>query len=422
MLTKISNKINLIPQILILSFPILIILGSFALNVFSIFFSLYAIFNFKKFNILDKKIIILFFSFIILIFPFESIEFKNSFFKYLSFFRFVLMLFGLIIFFENQNNKNNFFLKIYKIYTLILAIIIVDIVVEYLFGTNILGYSSYLDGRIASFTNDELIIGYIFCFVSLFTLIYIFKNTNVYYFFIIISIFLFISFIIGERSNFLKLLSLVVLFAFINYFYLEKFKIKNLFILIPVILFFSVSFYHLTKDTLQGKKLYRLLEINMPEESKTSFDIKEKYFESSHAPHYLTAYKIFLNQPIFGIGVNNFYLESQKNKYEDERLKFGGGARGSTHPHQLYLEIIAEVGLVGLIYFIFIFFYPIYLSLKSLIKIHELNIIPHLFLHLYFIFPILPSGSIFGTNTSIPFWFNLAILIYLSKKNLKIYG
>jgi hypothetical protein len=87
------------------------------------------------------------------------------------------MLFGLIIFFENQNNKNNFFLKIYKIYTLILAIIIVDIVVEYLFGTNILGYSSYLDGRIASFTNDELIIGYIFCFVSLFTLIYIFKNT-----------------------------------------------------------------------------------------------------------------------------------------------------------------------------------------------------------------------------------------------------
>jgi len=80
------------------------------------------------------------------------------------------------------------------------------------------------------------------------------------------------------------------------------------------------------------------------------------------------------------------------------------------------------VGLVGLIYFIFIFFYPIYLSLRSLIKIQELNIIPHLFLHLYFIFPILPSGSIFGTNTGIPFWFNLAILIYLSKKNLKIYG
>ena len=32
----------------------------------------------------------------------------------------------------------------------------------------------------------------------------------------------------------------------------------------------------------------------------------------------------------------------------------------------------------------------------------------------------IPSGSIFGTNTGVPFWLNLTILIYLSQKNLKI--
>ena len=422
MLIKVKDKINLVLQLLILLFPILIILGPLALNVFSIIFSLYAIFNFKKFRILDRKIIILFFGFVILIFPFESIEFKNSFIKYLSFFRFVLMLLGLVIFFEKENNKNYFFLKIYKIYAFILIIIIIDVIIEFIFGTNILGYKSYIDSRIASFTNDELIIGYIFCFIALFILTFIFEKTNAYYFFIIVGIILFISFIIGERSNFIKLFSLVLLFTFINLFYFSKFRLKNLFIAIPIILISVVSFYQLTKNTPQGKSLYRLLEINMPEESKTSFDIKEKFLESHHAPHYVTAYKIFLNYPIFGIGINNFYSESTKKKYIDERLQYSGGSRASTHAHQLYLEILSEVGLLGLMYFIFIFLYPVYLSLKLLIKTQEINILSHLFLHFYFIFPILPSGSIFGTNTGIPFWFNLAVIIYLSKKNLKIYS
>ena len=419
---KINDKINLFLQSLILSFPILIILGPFVLNIFSIIFSLYAIFNYKKLKILDKKIVILFFSFVILIFPFESIDFKNSLIKYFSFFRFILMLLGLIIFFEKENNKNYFFLKIYKIYAFILTIIIIDIIIEFIFGTNILGYKSYVDSRIASFTNDELIIGYIFCFTVLFTLTFIMKKTNTYYFLIIIGIILAISFIIGERSNFLKLFSLIILFSFINLFYFNKFKIRNLFIAIPIILISLASFYQLTKNTQQGKSLYRLLEINMPEESKTSFDIKEKFFESHHAPHYVTAYKIFLNYPVFGIGINNFYSESSKKKYIDKRLQYSGGSRASTHAHQLYLEILSEVGLVGLIYFIFIFLYPIYLSLKSLIKTQEVSILSHLFLHFYFIFPILPSGSIFGTNIGIPFWFNLAILIYLSKKNWKLYS
>ena len=37
-------------------------------------------------------------------------------------------------------------------------------------------------------------------------------------------------------------------------------------------------------------------------------------------------------------------------------------------------------------------------------------------LHMFFIFPILPSGSFFGTTYGLPFWFNFAILIYLVDK------
>ena len=438
---KISGKINMALELLLLSFPILIILGPLALNCFSIIFSLYAVFNYKslkKIDALDNKTIILFFSFIILIFPFESVKFQNSFqqssiFKYFSFTRFVLMLFGLIIFFE-KNNKKNFFSKIYKTYVIILAILAIDISIEFFWGHNLLGYKSSLDGRIASFTNDELIIGYIFCFVALFTLTFIFKKSNHYYFFILICVFMTVCFVVGERSNFLKFVSLVALFYFI-YFVLnfKKLKIKKLLIFTPIIFLTIVSFYQLTKNTKQGSSLFRLTEdLITVENGKYSLNIVERFKVSTHAAHYATAYKIFLNYPIFGIGINNFYSESKKEKYEDGKFGYTNATsdgivetpvlRASTHPHQVYLEIISEVGLVGLIYCIFIFFYPIYISLKSYIKSKEINLISHLLLHIYFIFPILPSGSFFGTNFGIPFWFNLSILIYLSKRNLKSYS
>ena len=201
MLSKINNQIEIFLKFLLFSFPILIILGAPSLNFFSVVFSLYALFNFKtlkKFEIFDKKILIIFFSFIIFIFPYESIDFKNSFIKYLSFSRFVLMLLGLIIFFEKNNKENSLLLQIYKIYILILSIIILDVLIEYYFGANIMGFSSNYRGRIASFTNDELIIGYIYCFLILFLFTFIYKKINNYYFFIISCSFIIISFFINE--------------------------------------------------------------------------------------------------------------------------------------------------------------------------------------------------------------------------------
>ena len=148
----------------------------------------------------------------------------------------------------------------------------------------------------------------------------------------------------------------------------------------------------------------------------TNDELRQKFYNSKHAPHYFTAYNIFLNYPIFGIGINNFYQESSKSEYEDTKLLNTKG-RVSNHPHQIYLEIISEVGLIGSIYFFFIIFYPINISIKYLIKRKNSFVLSHLLLHIFFVMPIIPSGSFFGTNYGIPFWFNLSILIYLSKKN-----
>lgn len=415
MLLFFKEKLNSILIISLYIFPILIIIGPSTLNIFSIIFSLYAIINYKKFITFDKKIILIFFSFLIFLFPYESIDFKNSIFKYFSFLRFILMFFGIQFFLEKNFKKKKFF-KLLNLFCVILLLIIIDVLIESFTGTNLLGFKSNYVGRVASFTNEELIIGYIFCFIALFTLLYIKKKVNNWKFLIIISILISVSFLIGERSNFIKFLSLLFTLLILDFALFKRFKLKSvLFLFIGIFLAIFLSL-NAIKDTYKGQKLIYLFSgIISINENKLSIRINEKFKETSHFPIYYTSYEIFKNYPLFGIGINNFFKESQKEKYKiiNNKKYF----TFSNHPHQTYLEILAEVGLFGLIYFLLIFFYPIYIVFKIYILNKEILIFSHFLLHIFFIFPILPSGSIFGTNIGIPFWFNLAVLFFLAKKD-----
>ena len=402
---RIKNIINFILKINIYTFPILLAIGPFAINSFAVIFSIYGIVkfvNFIKKNFLSKKFFFLIFSFIILIFPFNSIDFENSFLKYLSYYRFILMFLGLIIFFYNEKLNKKFFLYLYKLYCFYIIFISIDVIIELYRGYNILGYSTEYSGRVASFTGDELIIGFIFCFLSIFSLLFIYKKTSHLYFLLFIGIIFSISFLIGERSNFIKFAVIIIIFFTIILTKLEKVNKKKLLILITIITIFLSTFYNLTINSQQGKKFYDISNLDY-------------FFNSKHAPHYYTAYKIFLNYPVFGIGINNFYQESGKKEYENSKF-FYTNDRVANHPHQVYLEILSEVGLFGSIYFFFIIFFPIFISIKNFLKKQNYMIIPHFLLHIFFVIPIMPSGSIFGTIYGIPFWFNLAFLIYLNKK------
>lgn len=416
----VNNFLNL----LVLFFPILIVSGNFLLNLFSVIFSLYALINFRNLlnqKILDKKIIFFLLSFVIFIFPYDSIDFKNSFIKYLTFTRYVLMFLGLFIFFSIQNNIKKFD-YIYKIYLLFLVIISIDIIVEYTTGSNIFGYNSSYIGRIASFTNDELIIGYIFSFIVIFCISYIsqiFRNN--YIFLIGILLCILISFYIGERANFIKLTLILAIFYILN---LKKINITKILVITAVISISSTLFYQFSKETNQVQKFSRLfITVQKSDETNLHSSIKEVIFNTPHAAHYHAAYQIFLNYPMFGIGINNFYNESKKDKYKNRSLLFNN-IRSSTHPHQVYFEIISEVGIIGATYFVFVFFYPIIISINNFVKFKNYNLLGHLFLHFFFIFPLIPSGSIFSTIYAIPFWFNLSILVSLNikikEKNLQI--
>ena len=409
-----KNSYNSVLILLMTIFPILMILGSATINFFCVIFSIYAIINYKlvlKLIFSQKKIFLYLLFSIFAIFPYHSIEidfeFQNSFWKSIFYYRYILMTFGLVIFLNKTENSELMFKKYYIIYLIIISI---DVIKEHLTGTNFLGYSSVYDGRIASFTNSELIIGYVFCFISLFCLDKFLNIKNKYFIIALIFYILIISFIIGERSNFLKLFLLITLFYTFLYLRENNFKIINF---IKIFLFYVTIltlFFFTIKDTKQAEKFFNFSNISKISNFETFAN------NLKHTPHYATALKIFYNNPILGIGINNFREESKKDIYSEKKYKFNEN-RSSTHAHQLYLEILSETGILGIIYFLMLFLWSIYLSIKNYIQYNNLKIIPHFLLNLFFIFPILPSGSFFGTIYGLPFWYNFAIILYLSQKS-----
>jgi len=71
---------------------------------------------------------------------------------------------------------------------------------------------------------------------------------------------------------------------------------------------------------------------------------------SHHEEHYISALKMFNDKPIFGIGANLFRFKCNKPKYEIQTRSC------NTHPHNFYIQILAELGIFGF-GFLVIFFY-----------------------------------------------------------------
>ena len=93
------------------------------------------------------------------------------------------------------------------------------------------------------------------------------------------------------------------------------------------------------------------------------------------------------------------------------------------HPHNYYLEILVDLGIVG----IFIFFPIVILTLKKSYKAlrhykYKYIISPFFYIFVMEIFPIKSSGSFFTTNNSAIIFLTLATIVALSYKSKKEYN
>ena len=95
------------------------------------------------------------------------------------------------------------------------------------------------------------------------------------------------------------------------------------------------------------------------------------------------------------------------------------------HPHNYYLEILTETGLVGITIILSAFFILIYLTLyKKYFTKNSLNqnkiIVPFIFLFIVEIFPLKSTGSFFTTGNTTYLFLILGILVGLMRRDILI--
>ena len=129
--------------------------------------------------------------------------------------------------------------------------------------------------------------------------------------------------------------------------------------------------------------------------------------DSKHKNILKTFNEIYKDNIIFGSGIKTFRLECSKEEYS--KIKSAkSDIRCSTHPHNIYFEIISETGSLGVLFFLLLFIFFIkdtkLFSRENLTKNPEIPVL----IFIYF-WPIQSTGSFFFNLE----WFFLSINNFL---------
>lgn len=322
----------------------------------------------------------------------------QSFSRAIGFIRFPVLIFALIFFFlEKENSKK----IIFKMWFYIFAFLICDLLFEAIMGHNLVGYKSPWPERLSGMMFGELKIAHLLIgFVLPILFVKFHDDKNFLKFFLYLMIYITVLILTGERSNSIKGI-LIAIFSFILCYKIFKKKIRYTFIIIPL---FLILIY--LKPSLHQRYF---IEISNAWKNNNS-SVIELIKKSNYGPHYLTAIEIFKNYPIFGSGIRTYRIECQKSEYS----KINGC---STHPHQFFLELLSELGLVGFFLIITFIFYVIHTATIIHKKKRNGAVIASALFILCMSLPLIPSGSFFTSFGATIFWINIAMIIKEKNNN-----
>ena len=365
---------------------------------------------------------------------------NNNFIKSLLYLRYLILLLVLNCMMKNDDFNLKFFLLSCLFFSFILSL---DIIFQYFVGQDIFGFKSRRFHN-SGFFDDELIAGgYIqrFAILGIFSLPLIFYN-NKKKLFITLSISLFISVIGIILSGNRMPLILYFLFIFIAILFLREIRGPLIITFISGILVFLlvansnrmyqdywISFKNNIKNFLpKVNEAYDKEKLKLKSEKGKIFieewyegkkgNIKLTHFGSGHAIIYVTAFDTWRDKLFLGSGIKSFRIKCKTKLHLPNRVC-------SSHPHNYYLEILNDTGLLGGILFFGSVFYILIRRLKKYSK-NKNGEISNDFILLAIsmcliieIFPLKSSGSFFSTYNS-AFIFLLMGLLSNSQDTKKI--
>ena len=253
-----------------------------------------------------------------------------------SLFYFRIGLFSCFIWYLIDKNKN--ILK-YFYYSLILCFsaLVIDGYFQFFTGANLFGLKMS-DTRVSSFFGDELIMGsYLSRLFPLLFALFLIKQKKKYedYFigllFVLVDVLIFLS---GERSSFffLNLSTIFIIILIKDY---QKFRLVTFILAIISIFILSINYSKFTERMF----LQPVEEMNLIKKEKKIF------FSPAHDPLIKIAYEMFKDKPIVGHGPKMFRLVCKNYKYALNNKHC------MTHPHNFYMQLLAETGIVGFLFF-----------------------------------------------------------------------
>ena len=417
-MTNIINnfKLNIIVYYLVLAFPLTYVTGSFLPNLIItsiILLYIYEIFK-KKLKIINIKIFNFFLIFwiILVLSSFWAPNFEKAIISGIGYIRFLILPFAMIYFI---NDVKKFYLDISFVIFIIIVVLGIDIIYQNHFGTDLFGYKNAMDGtRNSGFFGEELIAGGFVAKLFFISSIFLVKKKPFYL--IVYSLFVvLVVFLSGERMSFLYLLlGLFMLPLFFNF---KKKIIYFLSLLIFMVVIFNT--HEKNKERMYNNFIEVIKYGAYNEEGKYYKTEKNNLyiFNSGWGAHWLAAKNIFLDSPITGKGLRSFRYICSDKKYKT--ISENDENRCSTHPHNYYLEIAADLGILGLAFLVLFIVFCSIIILKNK-KDDEFLIIKIINLIILF-WPIATTGSIFSSYYGSFFWFLLSITIIQGlKKELKV--
>jgi O-antigen ligase len=207
---------------------------------------------------------------------------------------------------------------------------------------------------------------------------------------------------------------------FFLFFFLKNFKLNLAAALIIFIIFFT---FQLKNNKYFFDRYSIFIKEVLPVEKKINNTVeKRNFFDSQWGAHFLTGYEIFKNNHYFGIGLKQFKVECSSNAYENIDSNFRSG-RCSSHPHNLYIEMLSETGIISTLIFVSLIIYFFIRCLKVLFNkkikpyynsYEYLLFVSFFVVNVFTFFPIRSSGSFFSNFAGSLIWYNFSFLfIYL---------
>ena len=326
--------------------------------------------------------------------PIESLLNEGSVF----YFRYIFFAMGVWYLLD----KNYYLAKCLLLITVAcLLFVCLDGFYQYLNEKNLFGNIKHTGNRLTGLMGDEPVIGRYIAYLSLFSFTLIYQNFQKSKIMMFLSItYLVICevlvFLSGERVP----LFLISFFCILVLIYMPDYRIYRLIgIFVSFILIYGI---------LEIKPNAKIRMIDQTIEQMKETKIPFLPYNKGYEEHYISAITLFKNKPLFGVGTNTYRFQCDNNNY---KLK----SNCNSHPHHYYLQVLAELGIVGFLFLFTFFASLLYIGIRQLIYIITKNkskqlpfetLLYPMILFIYW-WPLIPHMSFYNN------WNNVMVMLPL---------